>query len=178
MLRSNYMEHKAQRRQERRFLFPRFLLRGLLLVVGSTLLLGCQAPTQQASQSPTQVTGSPTSEQPSKGTPPEVADYVRQHLAQALHLSTNQLIMKLRAGEAIGSLAAQQNLSGDEWHILEITTYQAAYERLVSEGKISSQEASLRLAALRSYSQTLLDYVVTGDCLGGPPPGNPKQGGK
>ena len=117
----------------------------------------------------TRVNAPPSSNQSGKGTSPEVADYVRQHLAQGLHLSTAQFIAMLQTGEAIGSLAAQQGLSGGEWHTLEVTTYQAAYDRLVSEGKMTRQDAGFRMSAIRSYPQTVLDYLAMTDCLGSPP---------
>ena len=81
------------------------------------------------------------------------------------------IIARLQTGEAIGSLATQQGLSGDQWHTLEVTTYQAACDRLVSEGKMTRQDADIRMSAIRSYPQTVLDYLVKTDCLGNPPPG-------
>ena len=167
-MQSNLTELDTPRRRGRRF--PSLLvLLGGLIPVGGALLLGWQVLARQAPQRHTQVNTSRSSNQSGKGTPPEVADYVRQHLAQGLHLSTAQFMAKLQAGEAIGSLAAQQGLSGDQWHILEVTTYQAAYDRLVSEGKMTRQDAGYRMSAIRSYTQTVLDYLATTDCLGSPP---------
>src|SRR5215467_179170 len=142
MVQSNFTKHDRSPGRGRRFPSLLFLLGGLILV-GGAFLLGWQGLARQAPQRHTQVNASPQANQSGKGTPPEVADYVRQHLAQGLHLDTDQLIAKLQTGEAIGSLAAQQGLSGDQWHTLEVTTYQAAYDRLVSEGKMARQDASL-----------------------------------
>jgi hypothetical protein len=171
MIQSNFTDDKRLRRQGRGSSYI-FLLLGGLILLGGGLLLGWQVLGRQSSpQNSTHIQANTSSaaNQSVKGTPPEVAEYVRQHIAQGLHLSTEHFITKLRIGVAIGSLATQQGLTADQLRTLEVNTYQVAYDRLISDGKITRQDANIRMSAIRSYPQTELDYLVATDCLGSPP---------
>ena len=102
----------------------------------------------------------------SKGTPPEVANIVRQQVAQKLHLSVDQLTTKLQSGVSIEALAAQQGMSPGEWRTFVIATYQAAFEQVVNARKLAQVLADRYMHNIRLYPPDALDNWVTMDCLG------------
>lgn len=144
------------------------LLIGLLLVVGIGVL-GWQvfahqtpAPSNVSTNPHFRATSAPVS---SKGTPPEVANAVRQQVAQKLQLSVAQLTTKLQEGVAIESLAAQQGISAEAWRAFVLTTYQTAYEQAVSSGQVTQARADHDMHNIRAYPPTALNGWVTNDCL-------------
>ena len=148
---------------------PRLLLLISLLLVVGLGLLGWQVFARQT-PAPSSVSTNPhfsaTSAPVSKGTPPEVANAVRQQVAQKLQLSVDQLTTKLQAGVPIESLAAQQGMSADAWRTFVIATYQAAYDQAVSTGKLTQARADHDMHSIRSYPPDALNGWVTNDCLG------------
>ena len=149
---------------------PRLLLLiGLLLVVGLGLL-GWQIFAHQASAPSNNINTNAhfraTSTSVSKGTPPGVANIVRQQVAQKLQLSVDQLIARLQAGTPIETLAAQQDIPADTWRTFVITTYQAAYNQAVSAGQLTQARADHDMRNIRSYPPDALNAWVTNDCLG------------
>lgn len=102
----------------------------------------------------------------SKATPPTVANDVRQQVAQKLHLSVDQLTIKLQAGVLIESLATQQGMSPEGWRTFVIATYQAAYNKEVGAGKVTQAQADHYMHNIRSYPLDALNGWVTNDCLG------------
>lgn len=101
-----------------------------------------------------------------KGTPPTVANDVRQQVAQRLHLSVDQLTTKLQSGIAIDSLATQQGMSSDAWRAFVIATYQAAYEKEIQAGNVTQTSADHDMRNIRAYPFDALNGWVTNDCLG------------
>lgn len=168
MTKDNFTESEHQQKRG----WPRLLLLTiLLLVVGSGLLVWqvFARQTPQASSISNNPHFSAQSSPPaSKGTPPEVANIVRQQVAQKLLLSVDQLATKLQSGVSIEALAAQQGMSPGEWHTFVITTYQAAYEREVRAGKVTQARADHDMRNIRSYPLDALNGWVTNDCLGVP----------
>lgn len=149
---------------------PRLLLLiGLLLVMGLGLLgwliFAHQAPAPSNSSS-TNVHFSATSTSSSKGTPPEVANVVRQQVAQKLQLSVDQLTARLQAGTPIETLAAQQGMAADSWRAFVIATYQAAYDQAVSAGQLTQVRADHDMRNIRAYPPDALNTWITNDCLG------------
>lgn len=142
---------------------------GPLLVVGLGLL-GWQVFVRQT-PAPSNVSTNPhfratSTLISSKGTPPEVANVVRQQVAQKLHLSVDQLTTKLQAGVAIESLAAQQGISAEAWRTFVLTTYQTAYNQAVSSGQVTQARADHDMHNIRAYPPAALNGWVTNDCLG------------
>ena len=148
--------------------FRLLLLIGLLLVVGIGLL-GWLVFARQTS-APSSISTNPhfnaTVTNASKGTPPEVANTVRQQVAQKLRLTVDQLTAKLQADVAIESLAAQQGMSADAWRTFVIATYQAAYDQAASAGKLTQAQADHTMHNIRAYPPDALNAAVTNDCLG------------
>jgi hypothetical protein len=145
------------------------MLIGLLFVVGLGLL-GWQVFAHQASAPSNTISTNShfnaTSTSGSKGTPPEVANIVRQQVAQKLQLSVDQLTVKLQAGTPIETLAEQQGMSADAWRTFVIATYQAAYNQAVSAGQLTQARADHDMRNIRSYPPDALNSWVTNDCLG------------
>jgi hypothetical protein len=102
----------------------------------------------------------------SKATPPVVANDVRQQVAQKLHLPVDQLTTKLQSGVLIESLATQQGMSTDGWRTFVIATYQAAFNKEVSAGKVTQAQADHYMHNISSYPFDALNGWVTNDCLG------------
>src|SRR5947209_7961276 len=157
----------TQKQQKKGRLFL-FLLVGVLFVVGIGVLtwwqiFGQQMPHASGINNNTHFS---TSTPVSKNTPPEVASDVRQHVAQQLHLSVDQLTAKLQSGVSIKSLAMQQGMSSAQWHTFVIDTYQAAYNRDVSAGKLEQARADNDMRHLRSNPPDALGGWVTMECLG------------
>ena len=144
------------------------LLISLLLVVGIGLLawqvFARQTP-QASSISNNPHYSAQSSPPANKSTPPQVANVVRQQVAQKLHLSVDQLTTKLQAGVSIEALAAQQGMSPGQWRTFVIATYQAAFEQAVSAGKLTQARADRYMHSIRLYPPDALDNWVTMDCL-------------
>jgi hypothetical protein len=166
-----------ERERRRRNLWPFLLLIVVLLLAGGGLfawLMVARQPAQPSlvstnphfsatAQSSTTTGQSPAS---AKGTPPAVANDVRQRVAQRLHLSVDQLTAKLQSSIAIDSLAAQQGMSSDAWRTFVLATYQAAYEKEVRAGNVAQARADHDMRNIRSYPLDALNSWVTSDCLG------------
>ena len=168
MTKDNFTEPEQQQKRG----WPRLLLiTSLLLVIGSGLLawqvFARQTP-QASSISNNPHFSAQSSPPASKGTPPEVANIVRQQVAQKLHLSVDQLTTKLQSGVSIEALAAQQGMPPGQWRTFVIATYQAAFEQAVHAGKLAQARADRYMHNIRSYPPDALDNWVTMDCLGAP----------
>lgn len=176
MIQSDFTGSETEGRPRRRLPSLLFLLLGTI-ILGAVLLLVWQVLAARTPHSNSVGTsssihgGMSAQSKQARFTPPEVIDYVKQHIAQGLHLSVDQLIARLQAGEDIQAIAAQQNLSADQWHTLEINTYQAAYNRQVSEGKMTRQDVDSNMSHIRSYPPAELNALVTSNFLGGSPQG-------
>jgi hypothetical protein len=165
MTKDDFIEPEQQQKKGRtRILF----LAGLLLVVGIGLLawqvFARQTP-QTSSISNNPHFSAQSSPPASKSTPPEVANVVRQQVAQKLHLSVDQLTTRLQSGVSIEALAAQQGMTPDEWRTFVIATYQAAFEQAVNAGKLTQARAERFMHSIRLYPPDALDNWVTMDCL-------------
>lgn len=145
-----------------------FILVGVLFVGGIGALTWWQIAGQQTPQAASIENNShfSTATPVSKNTPPEVASDVRQHVAQQLHLSVDQLTVKLQSGVAIEALATQQGISSAQWRTFVVDTYQAAYNRAVSAGSLAQARADNDMRHIRTYPPDALDGWVTMDCLG------------
>ena len=161
---------EPEQRQKKGWPLLLFLIVLLLLAgIGLFAWLVFAGQTPQASNISTNPHFSATTQSSAttgKGTPPEVANDVRQQVAQKLHLSLDQLTAKLQSGVPIDSLATQQGISADSWRAFVIATYQAAYEREVSAGKVTQVRADHDMRNIRSYPLDALNGWVTNDCLG------------
>ena len=160
-------DFNAQKRQRKGRLLL-FILVGVLFVGGIGVLIWWQIAGQQTPQASSIANNShfSTSTPVSKNTPPEVANDVRQHVAQQLHLSVDQLTAKLQSGMAIEALAAQQGMSSVQWRTFVIDIYQAAYNHAVSAGSLAQARADSDMRHIRAYPPDALDGWVTMDCLG------------
>jgi len=161
------MPEQAQRRRK----VSHLLLIVVLLLAGGGLfawLVVAGQPPQPSSDStsPHFSTTTQSGVPASKGTPPSVANDVRQQVAQKLHLSVDQLITKLQSGVAIDSLAMQQGMSSDAWRTFLIATYHAAYEKEVRTGNVTQVRTDHDMRNIRSYPLDALNNWVTNDCLG------------
>lgn len=172
-----------EQEKRRRNFWPYLLLIVVLLLVGglAVWLLGARQPAQSspfssnphfsATAQSSAVTGkssTATGQSPAsaKGTPPAVANDVRQLVAQRLHLSVDQLMAKLQSGVAVDSLAAQQGMTSDTWRTFVLNTYQTAYEKEVQAGTVTQARANHDMQNIRTYPYDALNSWVTNDCLG------------
>jgi len=97
--------------------------------------------------------------------PVEVSVVVRQQVAQGLHLTPEELSAKLTDGQTILEVAAQQQVSADQLYTIEVNAYIAAHAQLVSEGKITKQQADQYDTNIRQADANNLNTQVQADCL-------------
>lgn len=163
-----------EQEQRRRKSWPLLLLIVVLLLVGGGLFAWLvvakqSSPPASVSTNPHFSATTQAGTSSGKGTPSTVANDVRQQVAQRLHLSVNQLTMKLQSGAAIDALATQQGMSADAWRAFVIATYQAAYEKEVQAGNVTQVRAGHDMRNIRAYPFDALNGWVTNDCLGATP---------
>ena len=159
---------------------------GLLLFFGVRLLVqqsqnNTSPPSSQSGQSGV-VRQQPG--QQSQGTPPAgkrqgysptFMTTVRQHIAQGLHLTVNQITSQMAAGKQITDVASAQGISSSQLHTIELNAYQAAFQQAVQNGTYTQDQANTYMENYRQRAPGQLNDNVT--VFFGGPPGTPQAGG-
>jgi len=159
---------------------------GLLLFFGIRLLAqqsqnNTTPPTAQTGQSGVvrqqpgqQSRGTPPAGK-GQGYPPAFLTTVRQHIAQGLHLTVDQITSQMVTGKQITDVALAQGISSDQLHTIELNAYQAAFQQAVQNGTYTQDQANTYLANYRQRSPEQLNESVT--LLFGGTSGTPQAGG-
>jgi len=110
-----------------------------------------------------------------QGYPPAFLTTVRQHIAQGLHLTVDQITSQMVAGKQITDVASAQGISSGQLHTIELNAYQAAFQQAVQNGTYTQDQASTYMANYRQRSPEQLNESVT--LLFGGTSGTPQAGG-
>ena len=110
-----------------------------------------------------------------QGYPPAFLATVRQHIAQGLHLTVDQITSQMVAGKQITHVASAQDISGGQLHTIELNAYQAAFQQAVQNGTYTQDQANTYMANYRQRSSEQLNESVT--LLFGGTSGTPQAGG-
>jgi hypothetical protein len=157
------------------------------IVVGVLLFFGIRLLGQQSQNSPSSTNPGGQSgvviQQPGSGggTPPAnkgsgggysatFLATVKQHIAQGLRLTADRVSTEVQSGKQITDVAAEQGISNDQLHTIEINAYQAAFDQAVQDGTYTQDQANTYMASYRQRDPTQLNATVT-TLFGGTPTG-------
>jgi hypothetical protein len=121
------------------------LLGGVILLGGGSVLIW-QGTTHTSS---TPSNGTTAASGPMKVEPTQAAgcgprlpwDFLVQQAANGLHLTVAQIKTQVLARKTIQDIAAVQGISQDQLHTIEVQALRAAYDKYVSMGCYTRQEA-------------------------------------
>lgn len=116
----------------------------ILLGGGGVLIWQVTAHTTSVPGSSTTVSSGPIKAAPTQATgcgPRLPWDFLDQQAANGLHLTVAQIKTQVLAGKTIQEIAAAQVISQNQLHTIEIQALRAAYNKLVSMGCYTQQEA-------------------------------------
>jgi hypothetical protein len=107
--------------------------------------------------------------------PPGFLNTVKQHIAQGLHLTVDQVTSEISAGKQITDVAAAQGISNDQLHTIELNAYQTAFNQAVQNGTYTQDQANTYMENYRQRDPGRLNDNIT--LLFGGLPGTPQAGG-
>ena len=91
---------------------------------------------------------------------PKYDALVREQIAQALHLSTEQIKSQLLTGKNITAIAAAQGFSASQLHALELNAYAIIWRQAIQAGDFPEWIFNSDLDTWRDYPQNM-DNAVT-----------------
>lgn len=116
----------------------------ILLGGGSVLIWQVTAHTTSAPAQSTIASSGPIKAEPTQaaGCGPRLPwDFLVQQAANGLHLTVAQIKTQVLAGKTIQDIAAAQGISQNQLHTIEVQALRAAYNKFVSMGCYTRQEA-------------------------------------
>lgn len=145
VLASAFQERPRRHSSRNRSSFLLILL-GCVIIAGGGGMLIWQLVTHAtpaASNGTTSSTGAikPAPTQPSGCGPRLPWDFMNQEVASRLHLSVAQIKTQVLAGKTIQDVATAQRISMDQLHSIEVQILRDAYNKFVSMGCYTQQEA-------------------------------------
>jgi len=173
------LRHRPQRRKKRS-VFSLFGVLGTIIIVTTLAFVGWQilgnGQHNPSSPHPGGKTGANTSATIVGDNDPAVYwSTLKQQIAEGLRLSVSDVQSKVQsASSADGSglksggsssppivaIAAQQNISGSQWHTVEINALQRADQALVGIHTLTQRQADQRVQDARSWTQDNLDGYI------------------
>lgn len=143
---SSLLQEKPQRRRR----WNRYSL--LVVLLGCVILLGgggiliwhLTTPATSTFSDANTASSGPIKAEPTQapGCGPRLPwDFLTQQAANGLHLTVTQIKTQVLAGKKIQDIAAAQGITQDQLHTIEVHALRAAYDKYVSMGCYTRQEA-------------------------------------
>ncbi|BCL77615.1 hypothetical protein ccbrp13_00800 [Ktedonobacteria bacterium brp13] len=104
---------------------------------------------------------------------------VKEHIAQGLHLTVDQVTAQVSGGKQSTDVATAQGISANQLHTIELNAYQAAFDQAVQQGVYTQSQAVSYMDSYRQRDPGRHNDNVT-FLFGGAPPLEhpPGQGNK
>jgi hypothetical protein len=108
------------------------------------------------------------------GYPANFLNTVKQHIAQGLHLTVDQVTSEVSSGKQIADVAAAQGISRSQLHTIELNAYQTAFNQAIQKGTYTPDQANTYMENYRQRAPGKLNDSVT--ILFGGSPGSSQVG--
>ena len=178
-----HLQNRPQRRSRGRISLLLLAL-GVIVMIGGAGILTWQITSHQAPSATPSTSGSPgarqtkaalLNQQPElppgpQGNQPVYWQTIQQQVAQGLHLTTAQIQAELQPPASstkggtpreIDSVALEQGISLDQLHTIEVNAVQRAFNKLVSQGVETQQQADQWMQTVRGWPQSNLNGYIT-----------------